>query len=124
MYDDLIENLITQTCTNNSSLTAQDNIYAAAFLNNRKAILPVRVSIITNPYLTVHKSRQLFIPRSKKKRIIKKCKKLYTLYYDDPNIEHVYVIKQRESIVCHPAMEAALRQALIQGGCYLKMDVE
>lgn len=55
------------------------------------------------------KSIQTFIPRSKRKRIIKKCKKLYTKKVMEPTAIHF--VKQN-IIYCHPTIYEELKKQI------------
>ena len=55
--------------------------------------------------------KQTFIPKSKKKRIQKKCKKLYTKFMGYKPWERVFFM-DNDTIICHPTVAKALREQL------------
>lgn len=73
------------------------------------------VKIITDPYLMKEEPYLIFKPRSKKRRIQKKARKLYTRHRHVPDVEHVYHIQSMNAIACRPAMEAIIRESLRTG---------
>jgi hypothetical protein len=68
--------------------------------------------VFTNDHLTVTESKQTFIPRSKKRRIVKKCKKRYTIHYQVPD-PNVYILNEKD-IHCHPSIASKLREIMTE----------
>jgi len=70
---------------------------------------PPPLKIITNPSLT--EPFQTFVPRSTKKRAIKKCKKKYTINIPSKS---GYLIKNENTFICHPAVKNNVLRKLEQ----------
>ena len=64
------------------------------------------IQIISSPYMVKTVITQWFIPKSKKKRIIKKCKKLYTKSEAVP-MDKVYFFGKNK-LICHPSIAVRL----------------
>ncbi len=66
--------------------------------------------VIESPFLTITETTQTFIPRSKKRRIIKKCRRKYaqTTTYPDPHIYKVAGV----GIIGHPAAIVRMKEIL------------
>jgi hypothetical protein len=115
-FDEMTKDLYSScgTCSGNThdSTLTPDKIREAI---NALEAMPIRAKVIGSPYLTLRKERQTLIPRSKKKRIIKKCKKLYTVRWTEPDTEHVYYMEKQNTIICHELIEAQIKKALVQG---------
>ena len=57
---------------------------------------------IANEYMTVKKTEQTFVPRSKRRRIRKKCMKKYGMSWQEPNPD-VFLLKEQGLVFGHPA---------------------
>jgi len=69
------------------------------------------VRIIESPYLTERETWQSFIPRSKKKRIRKKCAKKYTRTREVPSKSVVQLNAFNRGIwICHPEVAKKLKE--------------
>ena len=70
---------------------------------------PIR--ILENPNMVDPIYKQTFTPKSKKKRIQKKAKKLYTKLIDHKPWDKVFLVG-KDTIICHPTVAIQLRKDL------------
>ena len=127
MADNMMNNFLfgSTSCSaytgpSQSSLTLDDINEAKRIID--EMTVPAKITIYPSPFMTVHKDFQWFVPRSKKKRIVKKCKKLYTEHREEPDMEHVYHITSMKCIACHPAMKNIIESALLTGKAMYKVE--
>jgi hypothetical protein len=104
-----------------SSITHDDTMRAISLVVDQA---PFKLKIITDPYLIKDEEYLTFKPRSKKKRIQKKARKLYTRYRQVPNVEYAYHIPSRNAIVCHPVMDKLIRNATVTGQVMYEIEPE
>ena len=69
------------------------------------------VRIITDPRMIKAVTVRWFTPKSKKKRIIKKCWKLYTKTEFVPLDKVLFI--GNNTMVCHPAIETKIRKEIM-----------
>lgn len=72
---------------------------------------PSGFKIVENSYLFDSLSLQTKFPRSRKKRIQKKFKKLWTHTFAKPK-QNYFIIKDQGIIVCHPEIAKRLRASI------------
>ncbi len=99
------------TCTNTFSepLTLQTILDAMDRLQKIKCSCPPRLKIIESIYLTDTVTEQIKFPRSKKKRIRKKFRKLWMRGWEEPKKEAFIA---NGVMYCHPVIAKSLKEAI------------
>ena len=107
-----MDSIMLATANSNlcGDLTKEKLMEAINFIRISRRSAPLPLRIITNPLLT--EQFQTFIPKSKRKRIIKKCRKKYTIVRP---ARAGYLLKDQSMFVCHPAILDDTIEALEKG---------
>jgi len=97
-----------------SNLTYEKVMVAMKTIKAANQLAPPPLKVMPNPILG-SEDFQTFIPRSKKKRIIKKCKKKYTVQRPSRTM---YLLREENVLVlvCHPQLLPEVKSILQRAG--------
>lgn len=94
-------------------LTMEKLMASMETLKKTFSAVPPDIRFVANLNLTVTKTEQTFIPRSKKKRIVKKCLKKYRITWEEPD-PNMYSLGEGV-FVAHPETMRQASEALETG---------